>query len=314
MQVTGEVYVDPLETVFADLAQHGSVATSRWPPEVALTPAAVGLAESDGLLRWIEAPDALDPARVSQALPQLTLEYFRSIDSTNTHLLNRVASAAGRLCVAELQHGGRGRRGRRWLSPYGRNLAMSLGVATGRELSELGGLSCAVGVGVAAALQHLGVKDVQLKWPNDVLWRDRKLCGILVELVRRPQGTGPPVNEVIVGVGINVALAAADRAAIDQPVADLQEAGVDMGRTGLLIELAGRLRTTLDEFDAEGFAPLAPRFDALHRFHEERCVLLQGDAVTTGTVVGVNSNGELLLDTPEGVAAFHGGEVSLRPS
>ena len=306
-------YADPFEPIFNALNERGWVDAAVWPKALGITPQSVGLQQAGAILRWPAEPELLDPLRIQQALPKLETIYLRSVDSTNTQLLERVNNAGGRLCVAEFQHGGRGRRGRRWHSPYARNLALSLGFETRRDLADLGGLSLVAGLALAEAVSDLGARNVRVKWPNDLLWQGRKLCGILVELVRRPVGADVR-HEVIIGAGVNVSLTADDRSAIDQPVTDLREAHVSHSRTELLIALASRLQAALEVYEARGFADFVERFDALHHFHQQSCTLLHGNERITGTVLGVTATGELRLDTASGPRDFSGGEVSLRPS
>src|SRR4051812_7580052 len=106
------------------------------------------------------------------------------IDSTNTHLMKRAATESidGVVCLAETQAGGRGRRGRTWLTPKGKSLAMSLGIDFAIPVSDLSPLSLVVGVAVADAIQELGIDTLSLKWPNDVLLAGKKAGGILIEL------------------------------------------------------------------------------------------------------------------------------------
>src|SRR5690606_6260917 len=123
-------------------------------------------------------------------------------------------SVDGHVCLAELQIAGRGRRGRDWFSPFGANLALTIGKRIDRPAAALGGASLVVGLAVLDALEQLGVPELALKWPNDVLLRGAKLGGILIELSARPQ------TELVVGIGLNVALPPRIRAELPQEVTD----------------------------------------------------------------------------------------------
>ena len=81
-----------------------------------------------------------------------------------------------------MQTAGKGRRGRRWVSPFGRNIYLTYGRFIGRQLSELGGLSLVVGMLVVDVLRSMGLERVGLKWPNDIVLDGGKLGGILIEL------------------------------------------------------------------------------------------------------------------------------------
>lgn len=305
--------LDRLETALSILARDGALPAADWPDDL-LDPQALGLSETDTGWVWSDVPQVLDPDVLTARLPGLTIDYRHCIDSTNTQLLQRTDPIAGRLCIAELQMGGRGRRGRSWLSPYARNLAMSVGQTTDRDLADLGGLSSVIGVALARALQGLGASRVRLKWPNDVLLEGRgKLCGILVELQRNAAGqAGRSRSDVVAGIGVNVSLTKEDRDLIDQPVADLRDAGVAASRTDIACAIASEVCAALEEFEQDGFSGFIASFNELHHFHERTCQILQGEERVVGVVKGIGAQGQLLLETERGPQAFHGGEVSLR--
>ena len=297
---------DAITSLLRTINRRGHVPASFWPRPATLTPRDLGLHNDGMILRWHEPPDLLDANRIEQALPGLRVDYYPLIDSTNTRMMadGRQSSIAGRLYLAEYQYGGRGRRGRSWVSPYARNLSMSLGGTTARQLSELGGLSIVVGVALASALEQIGVSDVELKWPNDILVDGRKLCGVLVELLQRRAA-----SEYVVGIGVNVDLSDAERGQINQPVTDLRALGNALSRTDLAIQLMQTVSQYLALFDQEGFSVFIDAFNDLHKYHQQSCEIIQGTDTFEGVVTGIGAQGELILDEDQ---RFHGGEVSLR--
>ena len=162
----------------------------------------------------------LDRAAVERYLgrhaARFTLEIVDSAGSTNTLLMERAQAGAPSATViaAEWQTGGRGRRGRAWHAGIGEALTFSLLWRFTQGASFLAGLSLAVGVALARAIEKLGVADAGLKWPNDVLWRGQKLAGILIEL----QGDALGPSLAVMGIGVNVRLSDAVRSRIDQEV------------------------------------------------------------------------------------------------
>ena len=237
------------------------------------------------------------------------------IASTNTTLLARAGRERidGRVLTAEVQTGGRGRRGRQWLSPFGRNLAVSLGFAVGRPLAEVGALSLVVGVAVRRALIGVGLSGVELKWPNDILLEGRKLAGILIELVR----ASVPV-EVVVGIGVNVGCAATVGSRIDQPVADVAEQLDRPSRTALLAGVVNHVVAACRDFDRRGFSAFRDEWEAAHRHQGQPVVVtlpaaggVAGQTVA-GTALGIAADGSLRVRTADGVREFNGGEVSVR--
>jgi BirA family biotin operon repressor/biotin-[acetyl-CoA-carboxylase] ligase len=281
-------------------------------------PPAIGLAVEGGHVLCPDPIDLLDSNRLRAALDDIgrrwlgDLEIHPAIDSTNLRLAAIAQSGMrieGRAVTAELQTRGRGRRGRTWFSPFAANLALSVGFDFDGPAGELGGLSLAVGLGVAAALEECGVVGVGLKWPNDVQVSGAKLCGILIELV-----SGVGCTSAVVGIGVNVVVDRQLRAVIGQPVADLAGLGIEISRNEVAARLIGNVAQCVGEFRQGGFRPLLAAYDAIHVYQGRDVEILQGDRRFAGRVSGVSPNGRLRLATSEGEREFDGGEVSLRAS
>ena len=234
-----------------------------------------------------------------------------AIDSTNTALLGRAATAPIDGCVltAEVQTAGRGRRGREWLSPFGRNLAVSIGLRSNRPPPQLGALSLVVGLAVRQALLAVGLDDVELKWPNDVLLHGRKLAGILIELVR---ATAPV--EVVIGIGVNVGCRAMVAARVDQSVADVAEQIERPLRNELLANVLNQVVAAGERFERLGFDAFRTAWQDAHRYQDKAVeVTMPGAAETVfGTVLGITHEGALRLRTAGGVREFNAGEVTVR--
>jgi len=240
------------------------------------------------------------------------LHVHDQVDSTNSRLmaLGQVGAAHKTVLAAEWQTGGKGRRGRSWLSPLGGGLAFSLLWRFSRSASDLSCLSLAVGLGLVRALRQFGLSGAQLKWPNDVLHEGRKLAGILIEL--QGEALGPSL--AVIGVGVNVRLPEALRAAIDQPVTDLMEGlGATVDRNQLLLECLRQMDQVLGHFEQDGFAGLRQEWEAHHAFHgREACMISSQGEAWRGRVAGIDETGALLLDTETGQRRFYSGELSLR--
>jgi BirA family biotin operon repressor/biotin-[acetyl-CoA-carboxylase] ligase len=214
---------------------------------------------------------------------------------------------AARVCLAEAQSAGRGRRGRAWVSPPGGNIYLSAAWTFRDGIAALGGLSLAVGVLLCEALEDLGAQDLTLKWPNDVLREGRKLAGVLVELQTEPEGA----CTAIVGVGINVRMPPAVAPTIEQPWSDLHDLGVSRDR--IVSHFLERLLPALAGYKTTGFEPYKERWEARHEYADRWVRIDQGGTELIGQAEGVDGGGALLLRTAEDLVAIHGGEVSLRP-
>ncbi len=242
-----------------------------------------------------------------------TLTLLDTVDSTNSHLLRERFLAPERVaaCVAEQQTGGRGRRGRGWVSPFGCNLYLSVCRRFEQPAAALAGLSLAAGVAVASALELEGARGVRLKWPNDLLWDGRKLGGILVEM--SGEADGP--SYVVVGVGVNVRMPHGAGESIDQPWVDLAEAtgGCPPARSRLAGVVLNRLVASLSRFETAGLAAFLPAWRAFDGLSGSDVTVRMGDATVNGRVLGVAQDGALRIATATGERRFMGGEVSLRP-
>jgi len=264
--------------------------------------------------------ELLDARRIaaelaSQRKAQLRrLELLFEVDSTNTRLLGVAPPPCGSAdaCMSELQHAGRGRRGRRWIQPFGAGVALSVSWTFSDATRSLPALSLGVGVAVARALKRAGASGVMLKWPNDIWLEDRKIGGVLTEL--RTEASGPV--HVVVGVGINVALPAAARREIEAAgvrVAAVADAcAVAPSRNLVAGAILDELLSMLGQFEHEGFAAVRDTWTALDALNGRQVRVDLGGTAVSGTARGVDGEGALLLETGDRVQRFVSGEASLR--
>lgn len=240
------------------------------------------------------------------------LEVHWSLDSTSSECRRRAGDLAdGAIVLAEVQQAGRGRRGRRWISPPGLNVYLSCMKRFDRGFAGLSGLSLAVGVVLVASLHELGIRGLGLKWPNDVLVTDTgaKLAGVLVELSGEYQGP----STAVIGIGLNLRLPLALREQAGQPVADLGDLADPVpGRNRIVANLADHLREGLARFDTEGFAAFAAdyaRLDILRGRHV-RVSTRQESYEAIGD--GVDAHGALCLRRDGQHLRVDSAEVSVR--
>ncbi|ELR63172.1 Biotin-protein ligase [Photobacterium marinum] len=238
------------------------------------------------------------------------LELIPVIDSTNQHLLDRVGQLPqGAVCLAEYQEAGRGRRGRQWLSPFGTNLYLSMYWRLDAGMAAAMGLSLVVGVAIAEALQSLGADGVKVKWPNDLYYQDKKLAGILIEMT----GQAGDAAHLVIGMGLNVAMAEQEGSGIDQAWTNLARACDGLPeRNQLAATLIQQLHQTLEQYEQVGLEGFIERWNRLDNFLDRPVKLLIGERVVEGVARGINSQGALLLETEQGLKPYIGGEISLR--
>jgi BirA family biotin operon repressor/biotin-[acetyl-CoA-carboxylase] ligase len=244
------------------------------------------------------------------------------VDSTNTRLLALGAPPLGNadVILSELQHAGRGRRGRHWVAPFGGSIALSMSWSLTDGALANPALSLCVGVAVVRALERAGARGIGLKWPNDIWFADRKLGGVLVEVRSEPGGP----SQVVIGVGLNVTLSPGMRSQIEAsggptpaptpaPVAAVADAcSAPPSRNFIAGAIIDALLSMLADFEREGFRGFREAWTALDALRDRPAEVLSGDAVIRGIARGVDAHGALRLEHEGRVQAFVSGEVSLR--
>lgn len=251
----------------------------------------------------------LDPVDIARRAPQWPVTVFDSVDSTNAEALRSVGEGAPApfLVLAERQLAGRGRRGRKWVSPFAENLYYSLVLRIDGGMRQLEGLSLVVGLAVMQTLRNAGVPNAGLKWPNDVLVGNKKIAGILLELVGDPAD----VCHVVLGIGINVNMRVADE--VDQQWTSIRlESGRACDRNALVIQLSNQLSAYIDKHQANGFAGLHAEWAENHLWQGRAVSLIAGNSQVDGVVLGIDSQGGLRLNVDGVEKVFSGGELSLR--
>jgi BirA family transcriptional regulator, biotin operon repressor / biotin---[acetyl-CoA-carboxylase] ligase len=271
--------------------------------------------------RLARAVDLLDENSIEGGLrashvPLQGLDVLLTVPSTNQFLIDAPAPPPGamQVCTTEIQSSGRGRRGRSWTAPFGSGICLSLSWQFAEIPPEFSALGLVVGIAVGRALVRLGIADVKLKWPNDLVWRQRKLGGILIEM--RGEADGPA--KVVIGIGINVRMPADVRLELAKQnavvLADLSEIvpGRVPTRNDLVIATLKELAGVLPVFALSGLSPFRAewqRFDAIANTPIR--VLTQAETVL-GEARGISSNGSLLVDVNGKLQEFVSGEVSVR--
>ncbi|SIS86114.1 bifunctional biotin--[acetyl-CoA-carboxylase] ligase/biotin operon repressor BirA [Neptunomonas antarctica] len=249
-------------------------------------------------------------ALASSRLSTISLE--RIVDSTNMMAMREIHQQgviSGRLYLAEYQTAGKGRRGRTWVSPFAKNLYFSLVWRFTQGAAALEGLSLVVGLALVKTLNTLGISQVQVKWPNDLLVHSRKLAGILLEM----HGDASGECQVVIGVGVNVAMPEHAEEAIGQPWTDLKRLSAGaISRNQLMSEILNHLIPELDRFSEHGFAVFRDEWQEIHAYQNQTVRLISGVKEIIGECHGVDEHGALVLSHSGIVEHFYAGEISLR--
>lgn len=309
----------------ASLARtEGQTRAAVWKHVRALRAAGVAIGVQPGRGYVLEQPvELLDADLIGAGIADehrlhlAALEVAWSLDSTNSELLRRDTPAHGvAVLLAERQSGGRGRRGRPWVSPLVANLYLSVARRFGGGLARLPGLALVTGVATTEALHALGFEGVRLKWPNDLVVADgailRKLGGLLAE---GGGEAGGPARAVI-GLGLNIAMPAATAATIDQSWTDLSmlAAAKSPSRNQVAAAVLDHWLPALAQFDRDGLAPFLPRYARLDALAGREVLVHGHGAAQAGEALGLADDGALRIRVDGGEHRVHAGEVSVRPT
>ncbi len=243
----------------------------------------------------------LNSLQISTALSPYQVHYQPVMSSTNEWILQNIPNLnKGDLCLAEYQTAGRGRRGRQWLSPFAGQMIFSF-YWTFDPRKSIEGLSLVIGLAIAEVL------NVQVKWPNDILFDGRKLGGILVEIANHKNG----LLNLVIGVGINVLLPT--QTEISQPYAQLSEMDPDIDRQTLFPTLIQHLYVRLERFEKEGInAEFQQAWQNHNAFFNSEVNVITEQRVISGIEQGIDERGYLRVQCGAELKMFNGGEVSLR--
>jgi BirA family biotin operon repressor/biotin-[acetyl-CoA-carboxylase] ligase len=264
-------------------------------------------------------PDALQ-AQFNTAVLGKRLVVFNRITSTNDFLkrLARRGAEAGTLVLADQQTAGRGRLGRPWQSPPGVGLWLSFNLRPAVPLALIGALPLAIAVVVAETLSAICGETFAVKWPNDILWNQRKVCGILCEAQISPvlisEERLNKLDYVVAGIGINV----------NQQQKDFQNewqkraislamiAGRLFDRQSVLVALARRLDKNLFGNLQSEMPALLSRWRSLCPALGKPVIWRQAHKMISGIFEDIGAGGEMILRTAEGLRRkFSAGEVSM---
>lgn len=246
---------------------------------------------------------------IQYSFPSLPIFIYESIGSTSDQAKQLLLSCNAPLAVlAEHQSQGKGRRGREWVSPFAQNLYLSFVWPITEGLSQIDGLSLVVGLAVLKAIKRLSGIDAQLKWPNDILINERKVAGILLELI------GDPVEmcHVIIGIGVNLNMLESF-GTIDQEWTSLsKEMGSNVDREIFVKIVLEELDGYLEKQKNYGFSSMRAEWHSVHAWQGRNVVLQAGNERVSGQILGVGEKGEVCLLVDGHEYKFLGGELSLR--
>ena len=237
---------------------------------------------------------------------KVVLEVFDTISSTNDYLLRKENNKNKdiKICIAEEQTKGRGRRGKSWISPKFKNIYFSLNSYLKKE--DLSGLSIAVALSVSKVLTKINVTSL-IKWPNDLLVGNKKICGILIETAKVGE-----LTKVVIGIGINVNMEYSEL--IDQEWTSIKlEKKQSVDRNSIITEMINQLCITLNKFEQEEFDYFLNKFTSLDLLKDKEFTL-KDKPNETFIGKGIDNKGLLIAQNlkDQRIVKFSSGEVSLK--
>ena len=233
-----------------------------------------------------------------------------STGSTNDDAKDFLADQSNILSfhITEQQIAGKGRNGKKWVSPKGRNIYLSTAWITELNYTELDGLSLATGIVVAKSLNKYANNQIKLKWPNDLLVNNKKISGVLIETIDLDSKLG-----VVIGIGINIHMNEAEGKDIDQSWVSLDGISNKIhDRNEILGDLISGISVMTEDFSRKGFKAFKADFEKLDLLIGKKCKIeIKGtDKIVEAS--GINDRGELVVKDNSEYLTLRYGEVSIR--
>lgn len=264
----------------------------------------------------IDSPDILTREELGSMMDTewagRKIYYFDEIDSTNTRAkqLGEKGAPHGTLVIAEGQSAGRGRRGRAWESPGGSSIYMSMLLRPEIPPAKAPMLTLVMGVSTAEGLGEYTGLDMQIKWPNDIILKGKKLAGTLTEMSTEIDC----VNYVVMGTGINVNMAQMPKELAEKATSLRAETGQIMRRSQIIASVMKRFEENYRLFVENGdLRQLQEKYNSLLITRNKEVRIINGKEEYHAYALGINENGELMVRESDGtIKEISSGEVSVR--
>lgn len=238
--------------------------------------------------------------------------FYEEIDSTNNEAKKKAEDGAthGTLVITECQNGGRGRRGKKWISPSGSGIWMSFVLRPEIHPNSASIITLVAALSVVSALKNINGLECNIKWPNDIVVNGKKVCGILTEMSSELDA----VNYVIIGIGINVNTTDFDESIKDVASSILLQTGLTIKRSQVVADFAKCFERYYNIFmQTQDMSGLVDEYNGL-LINAGREVKINGiNSEFVGNAIGINKIGELLVKKQDGsIENIMAGEVSVR--
>ena len=242
-----------------------------------------------------------DKNRIEKSLKNtnLTLEIFETISSTRDYLLNKYPSKKINICLTELQTEGKGRFGRKWSSPFGRNIYCSLRYPFHKDIIEFSGLSMVIGILTIQAIESLLPKPIlRLKWPNDIYNKDQKIGGILIDLIAQAHGD----CTAVISLGLNINMKDDELKDVHQPWTSLEHiVNEKLDRNVIITKIIHTILKGLENFQKNGMDTFLQEWKRYDYLENKKVSVGTATNFVSGIAKGVNSQGNLRIELANGI-------------
>ena len=294
--------------------------------------------------RIVKYPDIITREEIESMLPEglavTNVVYYHETDSTNTRAKQAAEDGekSGTLFITECQTGGRGRRGRTWESPAGSGIWMSLLLRPEIKPFDASMLTIVAAMGMKDAIEEIigagdgaGDEDIagnsdgygagdedgagqggihcKIKWPNDIVLGDRKICGMLTEMSAETDW----INYVVIGIGVNVNTTEFDDSIKDTASSILLQTGSSVKRSDVVVSFARHFSRYYDEFLKEcNLSGLADDYNKALINVGRDVKIVERDGSFVAKAVGIDETGSLIVEKDGDTKRIVAGEVSVR--
>ena len=280
--------------------------------------------------RIVKYPDIITREEIESMLPEglavTNVVYYHETDSTNTRAKQAAEDGekSGTLFITECQTGGRGRRGRTWESPAGSGIWMSLLLRPEIKPFDASMLTIVAAMGMKDAIEEIigagdgaGDEDgtgqggihCKIKWPNDIVLGDRKICGMLTEMSAETDW----INYVVIGIGVNVNTTEFDDSIKDTASSILLQTGSSVKRSDVVVAFARHFSRYYEEFLKEcNLSGLADDYNKALINVGRDVKIVERDGSFVAKAVGIDETGSLIVEKDGDTIRIVAGEVSVR--
>ena len=238
------------------------------------------------------------------------LDIFESLNSTNEYLKSVDSSDyLNHICLSEHQLSGNARLNRSWYSPFAQNIYFSIKHKFKKDISAISGLSLVLGLSIIKSLESLNLpNNFLIKWPNDIYYEDKKILGILTEVIGENNGD----CNAIIGVGLNVNMIRIPNSNNDNWTSLKKIIGQNLDRNKICIALINNIVRDLEKFNILGFQHYLDEWKNYDYLAGKRINVTNHGDVIEGQYMGIDKGGNLLIKNKSNkIIALCSGDTSI---